>query len=151
MVRRNFELTCKMREDLMKAYREVCAKCHSQHEAYVKTVRHPAARFYITPKQAYNILRMMVRGGFSVIENMPPTNKRMYMDLFGILQKQSQKKEFIGKSLWFCCQFLVTQPAPEFYMSEYSFRDTFSHVRRFGRDYHDREIRKNSGGKKPSC
>lgn len=140
MARRGFQLTVQMRDDLMKTYREVYASCHSQAEAYRKTVKHQAPRYYVSPRQAYNILRLMVQGGKTVLVNMTPTRKRMYLDLFDKLQVLTQRKEFIGKSLWFICQFLVAEPAPEFYFDEESMRVLFSAYRKYGNDYHHESV-----------
>lgn len=141
MARRNFELTCKMREDLMNAYREVYARCRSQKEAYRKTVKCPAPRFYVTPKQAYCMLRRMVRGDFSKVQTLAPHKQSMYMEMFGKLQQISQRQEFIGKSLWFICPFLVAQPASEFYISVETFKDIFPSVKKYGKDYHFKDTR----------
>lgn len=141
MVKRNFELTCKMREDLMNAYREVYTKCHSQREAYIKTVSHPAPRFYITPKRAYNALALMVKGDFSELKNLDPTKRSMYLELFEKLQQMTQKQEFMGKSLRFICPFLVTQPASRFFISEETFKDIFPSMKKYGKDYRFKDTR----------
>lgn len=151
MARRNFELTCKMREDLMNAYREVYIKCHSQKEAYMKTVKRPAPRFYVTPKQAYCMLRQMVRGDFSKVEMLAPQKQNMYMELFGKLQQLSQRQEFIGKSLWFICQFLVSQPASEFYISAETFKDIFPSMKKHGKDYHFKDTRPQKKAEQLPC
>ncbi len=150
MVKRNFELTCRMREDLLDAYRNVYSRCRSQTEAYQKTVKHPAPRFYITPKRAYNMLRPMVMGDFSGLEDIPPQKKKMYLELFDKLQQMTQKKEYIGKSLWFVCQFLVVQPASEFYLSVDTFKDIFPSMKRYGKDYHFEDTRPARKAEKPA-
>jgi len=141
MVRRKFELTCKMREDLMEAYREVYTKCRTQREAYEKTVTHPAPRFYVTPKQAYDMLRPMVMGDISKLEKLSPKIRSMYLEMFKILNQMTQKQEFMGKSLWFICQFLVSQPASEFYISADTFKDIFPSLKKYGKNYHFEDIR----------
>lgn len=149
MVKRNFELTCKIREDLMEAYREVYVHCHRQGEAYEKTVTHAAPRFYITPKQAYRVMRRMVRGDFSKVEKMCPLKQKMYLELFGKLQEMTQKKEYMGKSLWFICQFLVAQPASEFFISANTFKDIFPSMKKHGKEYRFKDTRgkrKTDGG-----
>lgn len=151
MVKRNFELTCKMREDLMNAYREVYTKCHSQREAYIKTVKHPAPRFYITPKRAYSALILMVKGDFSELENLNPAKRNMYLELFDKLQQMSQKQEFMGKSLRFICPFLVTQPASEFYISVDTFKDIFPSMKKHGKNYHFKDTRSQRKAEKLPC
>lgn len=130
-----------MREDLMNAYREVYTKCHSQREAYIKTVSHPAPRFYITPKRAYNALVLMVKGDFSELKNLDPTKRSMYLELFEKLQQMTQKQEFMGKSLRFICPFLVTQPASRFFISEETFKDIFPSMKKYGKDYRFKDTR----------
>lgn len=150
MVKRNFELTCKMREDLMNAYREVYTKCHSQKEAYIKTVTHSAPRFYITPKRAYNALIQMVKGDFSELNSLEPMRRNMYLELFEKLQQMTQKQEFIGKSLRFICPFLVTQPASKFYISEETFKDIFPSIKKHGKEYRFKDTRSERKAKEPS-
>lgn len=120
----------------MKAYREVYATCRTQREAYQKTVKHPAPRFYFTPKQVYERLRLMVMGDFSEVNRLPPSRRKMYMELFERLQEMMQRKEYIGKSLWFICQFLVVQPASEFYISEHTFKSIYQTHKRNARHHH---------------
>lgn len=141
MVRRNFELTCKMREDLMKAYHEVYTKCHTQLEAYIKTVKHPAPRFYITPNRAYNMMSLMVKGDFSQVDSQDPLKRKMYYELFDKLNLLTQRQEFMGKSLWFICPFLVSQPASEFYISVNTFKEIFPSMKKHGKEYHFKDTR----------
>lgn len=149
MTRRNFSLTCIMREDLLKAYREVYTSCRSQKEAYLKTVKHAAPRFYVTPKQAYDRLRLMVHGDFTEVDKLSLIRRKMYYDLFEKLNVTSQRTEYIGKSLWFICPFLVTQPADEFYLSVESFKDIFPTLKKYGKEYHHRDVREQNKGKRP--
>jgi len=151
MVKRNFELTCKMREDLMDAYREVYTKCHSQREAYIKTVTHAAPRFYITPKRAYNALTLMVKGDSSEIEKLEESKQRMYLELFEKMQQMSQRQEFIGKSLRFICQFLVAQPASEFFISADTFKDIFTSMKKHGKEYRFKDTRASRKAERLAC
>lgn len=142
MPRRGFDVMLTMRDDLMKTYREVFGKCRTQKEAYAKVVKHPAPRFYVSPKKAYEVMRFLISGDTSVLENMRSDRKRMYMDMFNVLLRMMQKPEYTGKSLWFVCQFLVTQPAPEFYFSVSSMEDLFSLYRKHGKDFRHDDIYK---------
>lgn len=142
MSRRSFDLVKKQREDLFKVYREVYTSCRSQNEAWEKVLRHQAPRYYITPKQAHQMLSPMLRGDTSHIDKLKPHVRRMYIDMFDDLKAMSQKKEFIGKSLWFICQFLVARPAREFYITRDQLRSTFYDCKRYGKEHHHAEIRK---------
>lgn len=117
------------REDLMAVYRQVYPKCWRQRDAYRRTVKHAAPRFYVTPKQAYQKILPMLDGDFSEIEVMAPLRRKMYMDLFDIVLATAERREFIGKSLWFIIPWVVTQPAPEFYVAEETFKKIFHEVK----------------------
>lgn len=125
----NEEINRQKRDDLMAVYRQVYHKCWRQRDAYRRTVQHAAPRFYVTPKQAYQRLLPMLDGDFSVIENMSPLKKKMYMDLFDIVLETAERREFLGKSLWFIIPWVVTQPAPEFYTTEERFKQIFHEVK----------------------
>lgn len=140
MPRRGFDLTVQMRKDLAEAYRHVYSSCRSQEEAWNKAVCQPAPRYYISPKRAYHIMIEMVKGNFDVVDVMPPKKRKMYYDLFNVVQSMTQKTEYIGKSLWFICQFAVSSPAPEFYISVEALRKTINCCRKYGVSYHHKEV-----------
>lgn len=140
MPKQNFSLTAQLREDLMDAYRDVYSRCLSQQEAWRKTATHSAPRYYVTPKCAWEKLRFMVRGDTSAVDKMERLRKQMYYDLFNKLQEMSQQKAFLGKSLWFICQFLVTQPAPQFYISTEALRKSLRLSKKYGNNYRHAEI-----------
>lgn len=129
MSKANDDINRQKREDLMAVYRQVYPKCWRQRDAYRRTVKHAAPRFYITPKQAYQNILPMLDGDFSKVEKMEPLRKKMYMDLFEIVLETAERREFIGKSLWFIIPWVVTQPAPEFYLAEETFKKIFHEVK----------------------
>lgn len=142
MTKKDFELTRQFRDDLMAAYRQVCGKCWTQREAWQKTAESPAPRYYVSAKEAHEKLRRMVVGDTSIVDAMSERRRRMYYSLFAKLQILSQKKEMIGKSLWFMCPFLVTQPAPEFFVSADTVKEIFRNYKLYGNDYRILEIRR---------
>lgn len=140
MPKRGFDLTVQMRKDLFDAYRKVYGSCHSQEEAWEKTIKQPAPRFYVSPKRAYHVLINMVKGDFGQVDSLPALKRKMYYDIFENVNRMSQKTEFIGKSLWFICQFAVSMPAPEFYISTQVVSTIINRGRRFGLYYHYEEV-----------
>lgn len=126
----------------MAVYREIAPYCHSQQEAYERVVSSPAPRYYISHRQAWDKLRLMVAGDFSSVDKMKPIKKKMYYSLFDKMEKMSQRKEFIGKSLWFICQFLVGEPAPEFFLKPDSMKFIFNHYKKYGKNYREMDLRK---------
>lgn len=126
----------------MAAYRDVVSGCYSQKQAYERTVVHSAPRFYITAKQAHDVLRKMVKGDFSEVDRFYPLKKKMYYDLYNILIEMSSHREYYKKSLWYICQFLVLQPAPEFYITPLAFSKIFMLYRKYGKYYKERMVYK---------
>lgn len=142
MTKYNYDLVVAQREDLIKAYRKIAPHCHSQKEAWEKTVKSAAPRYYVSARQAWDRLRRMVVGDFSGVDAMRPLKRKMYYSLFEKYIEMSQKKQYAGKSLWFACQFLVLEPAPEFYTKPQNLKFIFCFYRKYGKDYRETEIRK---------
>lgn len=113
----NYDTTKQMQQDLIAAYKRVCGDCWSQQQAYERMVTEPAPRYYVSPRQASQIIALMVRGDFSRVDTMLPLRREMYYSLFNVVQQLSEKREFIGKSLSYIMRFAVVQPAPRFFIS----------------------------------
>lgn len=104
----------------MKAYREVCADCPqgtTQIQVYEMVVNKPAPRFYIDPRSALQVLSPIMRGDRSALEQMKPLRRQMYEDLFDVVMRLSQKKDYWCKSLYVILKDAVLQPAPRFYIN----------------------------------
>lgn len=140
MSKKDYDITQQYRDDLMEAYREVAASCWSQEEAWRKTAKHPARRYYVTAGEAYDRMRRMVVGDMSKVDAMTDCRRRMYYSMFEKLQEMIQRKEVIGQSLWAICQTLVLQPAPEFFISPRTVRYIYSNYKRYGKDFRHSEV-----------
>lgn len=116
MCRRDCDISKQMYSDLIKAYCKACDNSWTMMEACNKAVRMPAPRFYITPKQARTILAPMMRGDFERVDLYDPLKRKMYYELFDVVVKMCDKREFIGKSLCYIVQFAVMQPASQFFI-----------------------------------
>ena len=116
MRKENYDISRQMQRDVINAYKEVYAKCFTQREAYERTVLQPAPRYYVTPKQALQVISPMMKGDFEMVDMMMPLRREMYYSLFNEVMKLSEKREFIGKSLSHVMRFAVLQPAPRFYI-----------------------------------
>lgn len=148
MTKQNYDIVHMKRRDIMSAYRKVAPKCWSQSEAWQKTADSPAPRYYISGRQAWLILRSMVAGDFSVVDNMNPQSRERYYSLFHKLQELMQKREFIGKSLFYICKFLVLQPAPKFFVTPRAVEHIFSSCKKYGTEYRDTQISEDARNKK---
>lgn len=142
MTKKNYELTLMQRDALMEAYKEVYRKCWSQKEAWKKTAEHPAPRYYVTAKEAYEKLRRMVRGDTSVVDRLGDTKRRMYYSLYNTLVRLTEKREYSTCSLWFLCPIVVSQPAPEFFIAPNTVKDIYIKYKRYGRDFQHKEVYK---------
>lgn len=114
----DYDMTRQMQKDLIKAYGQVCDSCWSQWEAYEKMIRQPAPRYYVSPKQAFQVISPMVKGNFEKVNKMQPRKRRMYYSLYRTMIRLSSKPSFYGQSLWYIMQFAVNEPAPEFFIGE---------------------------------
>lgn len=142
MTKTNYELTLMQRDDLMSAYREVYRTCWTQAEAWRKTAKHPAPRYYVTAKEAYEKLRRMVRGDTTAVDRMSETKRRMYYSLYDTLLKLTEKREYSTHSLWFLCPVVVSQPAPEFFMAPRTVKDIYVKYKKYGRDFRHQDLYK---------
>lgn len=113
----DYSLRKQMYHDLIEAYKQVAPHCWTQQEAYVRMVKQPAPRYYVTAKQAYQVIAHMVRGDFERVNMMLPLRRRMYYTLFDEFVALCEKPTFYGKSVWFIIQHAVERPAPEFFIS----------------------------------
>lgn len=107
-----------MQDDLIAAYNKVAPLCWTQKEAYNRTIKQPAPRYYISARQATQILSKMVRGDFFFVKSMHKNKQRLYFSLFDKVMEMSEKSAFIGKPLYYIVQFAILQPAPEFFISD---------------------------------
>lgn len=143
MTKQNYDITRMQRDALLAAYCDVCAHYRpwSQQDAYAKTAKHPAPRYYVTAKEAYEKLRRMAVGDNSVVDALGDSKRRMYYSLFERLKELTQRREYVNKSLWFLCPILVSLPAPEFFMSPRTVKDIHVKYRVYGStDFRHREV-----------
>lgn len=125
-----------MYDELMRVYCKVCRDydCRTQAEAFERTVRHPASRFFVTPRRAYQNIYPMLRGDFSKLERMKPLRQEMYKALFAAVIKLSQKRQFVGRSPYYIIKFAIMEPAPRFYIGAEKMRKVFRAHKQVKRD-----------------
>jgi hypothetical protein len=113
----DFSVRRQLYSDLIQAYKAVAPLCWTQREAYERMVKQPAPRYYVTAKQAYQVIARMVKGDFELVNMMLPSRRRMYYSLFDEFVSLCEKPMFYNKSVWFVVQHAVARPAPEFFLS----------------------------------
>lgn len=116
-----------MYDELMKVYCKVLSECdvHTQTEAFERTVRHPASRFFIEARRAYQNICPILRGDYSHLEKMTPLRQEMYKALYDVVMRLSQKRQFWGKSPYYIVKFAILEPAPRFYIGVEKMRKVF--------------------------
>ena len=119
-MKNDYDITKQYQDDLIKAYNKVAPTSWTQEEAYRKAVKLPAPRYYVSAKQAAQVIAPMVRGDFERVNQMMPNRKRMYYSLYEKVIELSEKRAFIGKSLTYIMQYAVSSPAPEFFVSHHA-------------------------------
>jgi len=106
-----------MYHDLIEAYKKVAPFCWTQGEAYKRMVKQPAPRYYVTAKQAYQVISRMVKGDFERVNMMLPTRRLLYYTLYDEFTALCEKPMYYNKSTWFIVQHAVARPAPQFFIS----------------------------------
>ena len=116
-----------MYDELMKVYCKILREfdVRTQTEAFERTVRHAASRFYIDTRRAYQNIYPMLRGDYSRLEKMKPLRQEMYKALFDVVMRLSQKRQFWGKSPYYIVKFAILEPAPRFYIDVETMRKIF--------------------------
>lgn len=116
VMKSEYYISRQFQDDLIDAYNSVAPTCFSQLDAYRKAVKQPAPRYYVSARQAAQVISPMVRGDFERVDMMRPNRRRMYYCLFEKVMELSEKRAFIGKPLLFIMRSAVSSPAPEFFV-----------------------------------
>lgn len=124
-----YDISRQFQDDLIKAYNKVAPFSWTQEEAYKKAVKLPAPRYYISPKQAAQVIAPMARGDFEMVNFMQPNKKRMYYSLFEKFTELSEKRMFVGKSIAYIMQYAVLSEAPEFFVSHHLLAKIRSYIK----------------------
>lgn len=131
-MKNDYDISKQYQDDLIKAYNKVAPFSWTQEDAYKKAVKLPAPRYYVSARQAAQVISPMIRGNFEKVNMMMPNRKRMYYSLYEKVIELSEKRAFVGKSLTYIMQFAVASPAPEFFVSH----NTLAQVRSFLKSGH---------------
>lgn len=122
----NYDLLMDMREDIIQCYREIAPDCLWQQSAWRRIAKHPAKRFYVTPKQAYQKINYWLNGRPEEIDGMKrKLQRQMYYDLIKVALEVAQEPQNVGLSLKKIVSIAVKRPAPRFYLSETYIKDIF--------------------------
>lgn len=112
-----YTLRAELVQDLINVYSEVAPNCLTAQLAYQMTVMHPARRFYITPKQAYQRINMYIKGKTEAIDSLKPLQRQLYKDLISTILSMQKHANYRNCSLMRLCRMAVLQKAPRFYIT----------------------------------
>lgn len=121
-----YTLRVEMISDLLDVYNEVAPDSLTPAIAYERVVKHPAKRFYITPKQVYQRVNNYIKGKTEVITSLKPIQQQQFYDLIKVmirLQRQGCNRD---KGLMHLCRLAVMEPAPRFYIKPTTFSTILS-------------------------
>ena len=129
MSKENFTIIEQMRKDLMTVYRQVYPTCMEQWDAWVRTVESPAPRYYVSAKQACQIVGPMCKGDYTLFNKLSPLRQKMYQSIYDKVMKFSESWQFQGKSVWSIMPFVVNSPAPQFFVLPQTMKKVFERKR----------------------
>lgn len=123
-----FEYEQERNDDLMRAYHEDIAACKviRMPEVWQRVANMPAARFWVSEERATFVVSKMIKG--QKIESMRPLRKEMYQEIYNRVKLMLQHNPQLSVSQ--CCYRVVASPAPKFYMTPLSVRQTIYKIKR---------------------
>lgn len=101
-------------KDLMRAYHEHIASCRRIYmpDVYQAIVNMRSKRFWVSELRAKKVVGDMLRG--IPITGMRPSKREMFEEIFKRVMQM--KSEFPERTVAICCEMVVAQPAPKFYL-----------------------------------
>ena len=123
-----FDYEQERNEDLMRAYHEDLAACEviCLPEVWERIANMPSARFWVSEERAAVVIGKMMKG--DRLTNMRALKREMFYEIFH--QVKILQEAHPQMSLYQCCIKVVNSPAPKFYMTPLSIRETIYKIKR---------------------
>lgn len=123
-----FEYEQERNADLMRAYREDLETCKVIRlpEVWRRIANMPSARFWVSEERATVVVSKMLKG--ECPNNMRPLKKEMYLEICRRVKLLLDCQP--DMSVFQCCVQVVNSPAPKFYMTPLSIRETIYKIKR---------------------
>lgn len=114
--------------DLMEVYKKCLASMTyvSMARLWELMAEYPAKRFYVSEERAAIVVSRIFHG--DNLSNMRPTRRKMFYEIHSRVQKIIQDKPQL--SIAQCCSMIVYSPAPSFFMTPFSIRQTVYKIKR---------------------
>ena len=123
-----FECEAERNADLMRAYHEDIASCDNINlsEVWKRIADMPSARFWVSEERAAIVVSRMMKG--DNLHYMRPTKREMFQEIHSRVMALLADNPSL--SIYMCCIKVVSMPAPKFYMTPLSIRQTIYKIKR---------------------
>lgn len=110
------EFSAERIEDLMSVYRSYIRQCDfiRMPDVYENIVNMPAKRFYVSDIRAALVVASIQRGE-NVLKEMRESKRKMFKEIYNRVIALKDKEPKLSLSQ--LCAIVVSQPAPEFYLT----------------------------------
>lgn len=114
--------------DLMRAFHQYIAsvKVIRLDDVWEYMARMPSARFWVSENRAAIVVASMMRG--DKLQYMRQTKRDMFREIYKRVMELRKKNPRM--SIYKCCAKVVNSPAPKFYMTPLSIRQTVYKIKR---------------------
>lgn len=131
IVRKNgnyFEFEEERNQDLMRVYRKEIAACEviRINDIWKRMAEMPASRFWVSEERAAVVVAQIARG--EKLLEMLPSKREMFHEIYNRVMAIRQHSPHL--SIYRCCIHVVNSPAPKFYMTPLSIRETIYKIKR---------------------
>ena len=115
-------------DDLIRAYRQQLhrSKVIRLDEIWHKIADMPSKRFWVSEERAAIVISKMMKG--DTLHNMRPLKKEMFQEIYNRVNHIRKKQPSI--SVYKCCIVACNSPAPKFYMTPLSIRQTIYKIKK---------------------
>lgn len=112
----------------MRAYHEDIAACEVIRlaEVWERIANMPSARFWVSEERAAIVIARMMKG--DKLKDMRPMKREMFFEIYNRVMEM--KRLHPRLSIYRLCIHVVNSPAPKFYMTPLSIRQTIYKIKR---------------------
>ena len=128
-----FEYEQERNMDLLKAYHTALSECDviRLDDIWFQIANMPASRFWVSEERAAIVISKIMRG--EELSEMRPCKREMFMEIYRRVMQL--KKERPNLTIYKLCFNVINKPAPCFYMTPLSIRETIYKIKR---DFYDK-------------
>ena len=123
-----FEYEQQRNDDLIRAFKKDIETCKviRMPEVWQRVANSPASRFWVSEERAAIVIAQMMKG--DNLEKMRPLKREMYLEIYKRVKKILDAKP--NTTVLNACIAAVNSPAPKFYMTPKSVKETVYKIKR---------------------